>query len=48
MTLILSNDDVEHLLSRRECMAALKTPMPSSPGRGVSRLRSDSFAPIEG
>jgi alanine dehydrogenase len=46
MTLILSNDDVEHLLSMRECMAALEDAYAElAEGRGVSRLRSDSFAP---
>jgi len=46
MTLILSNDDVEQLLSMRECMDALEDAYAElAEGRGVSRLRSDSFAP---
>ena len=46
MTLILSNDDVEHLLSMRECIDALEDAYAElAEGRGISRLRSDSFAP---
>src|SRR5215471_16291186 len=46
MTLILSNDDVEKVLTMRECMAALEDAYAElAEGRGISRLRSDSFAP---
>ena len=46
MTLILSNDDVEQLLSMRECIDALEDAYAElAEGRGISRLRSDSFAP---
>ncbi len=46
MTLILSNDDVEKVLSMRDCMAALEDAYAElAEGRGISRLRSDSFAP---
>jgi len=46
MTLILSNADVEKLLSMRECMEAMEIAYEElAEGRGISRLRSDSFAP---
>ena len=46
MTLILSNDDVEKVLTMRDCMAALEDAYAElAEGRGISRLRSDSFAP---
>jgi ornithine cyclodeaminase/alanine dehydrogenase-like protein (mu-crystallin family) len=46
MTLILSNDDVEQLLTMRECIDALEDAYAElAEGRGISRLRSDSFAP---
>src|SRR5262245_26305065 len=46
MTLILSNADVEKLLSMRECMEAMEVAYEElAEGRGISRLRSDSFAP---
>jgi len=46
MTLILSNDDVEHLLSMRDCIDAMEVAYAElAEGRGVSRLRSDSFSP---
>src|SRR5258705_10125957 len=46
MTLILSNADVEKLLSMRECMDAMEIAYEElAEGRGISRLRSDSFAP---
>ena len=46
MTLILSNDDVEHLLSMRDCIDAMEVAYAElAEGRGISRLRSDSFAP---
>ncbi len=48
MTLILSNDDVEKLLSMQDCMAALEDAyVELAEGRGVSRIRSDSFTPTE-
>jgi ornithine cyclodeaminase/alanine dehydrogenase-like protein (mu-crystallin family) len=46
MTLILSNDDVEKLLTMPECMEALELAYADlANGQGVTRLRSDSFAP---
>jgi ornithine cyclodeaminase/alanine dehydrogenase-like protein (mu-crystallin family) len=46
MTLILSNADVEQLLTMRECIDALEDAYAElAEGRGVSRLRSDSFSP---
>lgn len=46
MTLILSNDDVERLLTMPECMAALEDAyVELADGRGVNRTRSDSLAP---
>ena len=46
MTLILSNDDVEKLLSMDECIAALETAYRDlADGRGVTRQRSDCITP---
>src|SRR5258706_6368371 len=46
MTLILSNDDVEKLLSMPACMDTLEDAYAKlAEGRGISRRRSDSFAP---
>lgn len=46
MTLILSNDDVERLLTMPECMAALEDAyVELANGRGVNRTRSDTLAP---
>jgi alanine dehydrogenase len=46
MTLILSNDDVEKLLTMRECIAVLEEAyVELAEGRGVSRTRSDCFTP---
>ena len=46
MTLILSNDDVERLLSMPDCIDVLEDAYAElAEGRGISRLRSDSFAP---
>ena len=46
MTLILSNDDVEKLLTMRECIDVLEEAyVELAEGRGVSRTRSDCFAP---
>ena len=46
MTLILSNDDVEKVLSMRECIDVLEEAyVELAEGRGVSRTRSDSFTP---
>lgn len=46
MTLILSNDDVENLLSMPECIAVMEDAYRElAEGRGVSRTRSDSLAP---
>lgn len=46
MTLILSNSDVEQLLTMPECMAALEEAyVELAEGRGVNRTRSDSLAP---
>ena len=48
MTLILSNDDVEKLLTMPDCMAALEDAYRElAEGRGVSRIRSDSFTPTK-
>ena len=45
MTLILSNDEVEQLLSMRECIDALEDDYAElAEGRGISRLRTHSFA----
>lgn len=46
MTLILSNDDVERLLTMADCIAALEEGYAElADGRGVNRTRSDSLAP---
>jgi alanine dehydrogenase len=46
MTLILSNDDAEKLLTMAECIDVLEEAyVELAEGRGVSRTRSDSFAP---
>src|SRR5580692_3735541 len=46
MTLILSNDDVSKLLTMPDCIAVLEEAyVELAEGRGVSRTRSDSFAP---
>ena len=46
MTLILSNDDVEKVLTMRDCLDVLEDAYRElAEGRGVSRRRSDSFAP---
>jgi alanine dehydrogenase len=46
MTLILSNDDVEKLLTMRECIEVMEQAyVELAEGRGVSRTRSDCFTP---
>ena len=46
MTLILSNDDVEKLLTMRDCIAVMEEAYAElAEGRGVSRTRSDCFTP---
>jgi alanine dehydrogenase len=46
MTLILSNDDVEKLLTMRECIDVLEEAyLELAEGRGVSRTRSDCITP---
>ncbi|MGH6784514.1 MAG: hypothetical protein ACREBP_07810, partial [Sphingomicrobium sp.] len=46
MTLILSNADVEKLLTMRECIDVLEEAYAElAQGRGVSRTRSDSMTP---
>ncbi len=46
MTLILSNPDIETLLSMKDCIDVLEDAYwELAHGRGVSRTRSDSFAP---
>src|SRR5262245_4741903 len=46
MTLILSNDDVEKLLTMRECIEVMEEAyVELADGRGVSRTRSDCFTP---
>ena len=46
MTLILSNDDVEKLLTMRECIDVLEEAyLELSEGRGINRVRSDSLVP---
>src|SRR6476646_11353783 len=46
MTLILSNDDVEKLLSMPECIDLMEEAyIELAEGRGISRTRSDCFAP---
>ncbi|MDB5643600.1 MAG: ornithine cyclodeaminase [Hyphomicrobiales bacterium] len=46
MTLILSNNDVERLLTMPDCMAALEDSyFELAQGRGLSRTRSDCLVP---
>ena len=46
MTLILSNDDVEKLLTMRECIEVMQDAyVELAEGRGISRTRSDCFTP---
>src|SRR5262245_51333736 len=46
MTVILSNDDVEKLLTMRECIEVMaEAYIELAEGRGVSRTRSDCFTP---
>src|SRR5882672_1231272 len=46
MTLILSNDDVEKLLTMRDCIAVMEVAyVELAEGRGISRTRSDCFVP---
>lgn len=46
MTLILSNDDVERLLTMPDCIAALEDAyVELAEGRGINRTRSDCIAP---
>lgn len=46
MTLILSNDDVEKLLTMPDCIEVLETAyVELAEGRGISRTRSDCIAP---
>ena len=46
MTLILSNDDVEQLLTMPECIATLEEAyVELAEGRGLSRTRSDCLVP---
>jgi len=46
MTLILSNDDVEKLLTMRDCIDVMQEAyVELAEGRGVSRTRSDCFTP---
>src|SRR5712692_6963198 len=46
MTLILSNDDVEKLLTMHDCIEVMEEAyVELAEGRGVSRTRSDCFAP---
>src|SRR5437868_14825109 len=46
MTLILSNDDVEKLLSMPDCIAVMEEAyVELAEGRGVSRTRSDCMTP---
>ena len=46
MTLILSNDDVDKLLTMRECIEVMEEAyVELADGRGVSRTRSDCFTP---
>ena len=46
MTLILSNDDVEKLLTMRDCIEVMEEVyVELAEGRGVSRTRSDCFTP---
>jgi alanine dehydrogenase len=47
MTLILSNDDVEKLLTMHECIEVLEDVyIELSAGRGVNRIRSDCLVPV--
>lgn len=51
VTLLLSNDDVDRLLTMRECIDALEVAYRElAAGRGTDRRRSDSFVagPVEG
>src|SRR5437868_4273391 len=46
MTLILSNEDIEKLLTMRECIEVLEDVyVELSNGRGVNRIRSDCLVP---
>ena len=46
MTLILSNADADKLITMPECIAVLEEAYAElAEGRGVSRTRSDCFAP---
>ncbi len=46
MTLVLSNDDVENLLTMPDCIEALETAYKDlAVGRGITRQRSDCIAP---
>ena len=46
MTLILSNDDVEKLLTMHDCIEVMEEAYAElADGRGVSRTRSDCFTP---
>jgi alanine dehydrogenase len=46
MTLILSNDDVEHILTMPDCIQALEDAYAElAEGRGISRQRSDCITP---
>jgi len=46
MTLILSNDDVEKVLTMHDCIAVMEEAyLELAEGRGVSRRRSDCFTP---
>src|SRR6266702_4069261 len=46
MTLILSNDDVEKVLTMRDCIEVMEAAyVELAEGRGVSRTRSDCFTP---
>jgi alanine dehydrogenase len=48
MTLILSNPDIESLLTMKDCIDVLEDAYwELAHGRGVSRTRSDSFAPTK-
>jgi alanine dehydrogenase len=48
MTLILSNDDVEELLTMQDCIDVLEDAYAElSEGRGISRTRSDCVAPTK-
>jgi ornithine cyclodeaminase/alanine dehydrogenase-like protein (mu-crystallin family) len=48
LTLVLSNDDVEKLLTMRECIDVLeRTDIELSAGRAINRVRSDSLVPTK-